>query len=67
MSCDFENNPVTIDELEIQLKDAKKGIAKVDKKYVNYKENGHLFEYDIDFGRFLDDINFILEAIKKEN
>ena len=57
---------ITLEELEVQLKDAKKGIARIDKKYVNYESPGHLFEYDINFERFLDDINYILESMKNE-
>ena len=52
---------MNIKELEQMLKDAEKGIAKVDKTYVNYDIKGHLFQYDIDFKRFLKDINYILE------
>ncbi len=66
MSCEIDAPAVTLDELEVQLKEAKKGMAKVDKKYVDYTEKGHLFSYDIDFPRFLDDINYILEEIKKD-
>lgn len=68
MSCDIgvvDKKAVTLEELEAQLKEAKKGVAKIDKKYVNYDERGHLFDYDINFERFLDDINHILESMKK--
>jgi hypothetical protein len=49
-----------LEELEQMLKDATKGIAKVDKTYVNYKEKGHLFQYNINFKEFLENINYIL-------
>ena len=50
-----------LQELEKMLKEAEKGIAKVDKTYVNYDVKGHLFQYDIDFNKFLNNINYILE------
>jgi hypothetical protein len=57
----FEPKKVdNLEELEQMLQDAKKGIAKVDKVYVNYKEKGHLFPYKIDFIQFLEEINYIL-------
>jgi len=56
----MENN-IKIEELEQQLHDARKGIAKVDKTYVNYKEKGHLFQYKIDYQKFLEDIQYILK------
>jgi len=51
-------------ELEQMLHDATKGIAKVDKTYVNYDIKGQLFKYDIDFTRFLNDVNYILKREK---
>jgi len=62
------NKEISIQDLEQQLEDAKTSL--VDRKYVNYDEQGHLFQYDIDFNRFLNDIQVILEGIKdipKEN
>jgi hypothetical protein len=55
-----------IDELEEMLKEAKKGIAKVDKTYVNYDEKGHLFDYQIDYQKFLSNISQILKSYKKD-
>ena len=55
-----KENKDDLKKLEEMLKDAKKGIAKVDKKYVNYDTKGHLFNYDIDFNRCLDDIHHLL-------
>ena len=54
-----------IKELEKMIKESEKGIAKVDKTYVKYDTKGHLFQYDIDFSRFLNDINYILERSDK--
>lgn len=65
MSCET-GHKLDINDLETQLKEAKKGIAKVDKKYVNYDESVHLFDYDIDFNRFLSDIDHILKAVKRD-
>jgi hypothetical protein len=57
----MENNKInSIEELEKMLLDASKGIARVDKTYVDYKEQGHLFHYKIDYKEFLEDINYIL-------
>ena len=64
MSCEIEH-VLDINDLEAQLHEAKKGVAKVDKKYVDYEENNHLFDYDIDFNRFLTDIDHILKSIKE--
>jgi len=61
MSCNEDTN-ITIDELEDMLQEAKKGRAKVDKQYVDYKDKGQLFEYKIDFNEFLEDIDYILKA-----
>jgi len=55
-----------IDELEEMLKEAKKGIAKIDKIYVNYDEKGHLFDYQIDYQKFLSNISQILKSYKKD-
>jgi hypothetical protein len=58
---ELENTKInSLEELEQMLHDAKKGIAKVDKTYVNYKEQGHLFPYDINFKEFLENIQYIL-------
>jgi hypothetical protein len=57
----FEAKTVeNLEELEEMLKDASKGIAKVDKTYVDYEGKGHLFQYDINFKEFLENINYIL-------
>jgi len=57
----FESKKIdNLEELEEMLKEATKGIARVDKAYVNYEEKGHLFSYNINFKQFLEDINYIL-------
>jgi hypothetical protein len=61
-----EPENININDLEAMLKEAKKGIAKVDKIYVNYEEKGHLFDYDLDYNRFLGDITNLLKIYKKE-
>ena len=63
MSCETTHN-LDINDLEQQLLEAKKGIAKVDKKYVDYEDSNHLFDYDIDFGRFIEDVAHIMNSIK---
>jgi len=61
--CNTNQPKITITELEAQLEDAKKAL--VDRKYVKYENQGHLFLYDIDFSRFLEDIGHILNEVKK--
>jgi len=63
MSCGTDYKELSIVELEAQLEEAKKSL--VDKKYVGYENNNHLFDYDIDFSRFLEDISHILNEAKK--
>ena len=63
MSCGTGKAEISIQDLEEQLSDAKKAL--VDRKYVKYDTQGHLFDYDIDFDRFLVDIDFILKEAKK--
>jgi hypothetical protein len=58
------SSAININELIIQLEEAKHGKAKVDKNYVEYDNNENLFKYNIDFIQFIDDITHIL---KKEN
>jgi len=58
MSCTNYDN-ISISDLENQLEEAKKAL--VDKKYKNYSEMEHLFEYNIDFKIFLEDMSYILE------
>lgn len=53
-----------LEELKVQLEEAKKGKAKVDKEYVEYKNDAHLFDYKIDFAQFMDDIVYIINKVK---
>ena len=66
MSCNTENKAITIEELEVQLHEAKRGGVKVDKHYVgNASFMGHLFEYEYDYVRFLDNITHVIKEGKK--
>jgi len=55
---------LTVDELAVQIDEAKKGKAKVDSKYVQYTEAGHLFEYKFDYVKFLSNMSHILKEAK---
>jgi hypothetical protein len=64
------NKVIPVDELSIQIEEARKGKAKVDSKYVGYNEAGHLFEYKFDYAKFLDNMSHIIKEAKtrpKEN
>lgn len=63
MSCETKYENVSIKDLEKQLDDARKAL--VDRNYKDYKAQGHLFEYKIDFNQFLEDILYILEKSKE--
>jgi len=62
MSCELGYENISIEELEKQLDDAKKSL--VDKKYKNYDSPEHLFNYNINFDRFLADMSYILDKAK---
>jgi hypothetical protein len=62
--AEYEKN-LNLTDLEKALKEAKKGIAKVDKIYVNYNEKGHLFDYNLDYNQFLSDISNLLKIYKE--
>lgn len=56
---------LTIDDLQKQIEEAKKGKAKVDNQYVNYRnEAGHLFDYKFDYVKFLDNVAHIFKEAK---
>jgi len=56
---------LTIDNLQQQIEEAKKGKAKVDNHYVDYRnEAGHLFEYKFDYVKFLDNVAHIVKEAK---
>lgn len=67
MSCETEHKNIDINDLETMLQEARKGRAKIDKQYVDFDEKGHLFEYNIDFNQFLDDINYIFKKHKERS
>lgn len=62
MSCETQYENISIKDLEKQLEEARKAL--VDKNYKDYKAEGHLFEYNINFNQFLEDISYILEKAK---
>jgi hypothetical protein len=56
---------ISIEELEKQIQEAKKGKAKVDSHYVgNASGLSHLFEYNYDYVGFLQDISYALKCGK---
>ena len=62
---------ITVEELEQQIQEAKKGKAKVDSHYVgNASGLNHLFEYEYDYAEFLSNISYVIKQgkeRKKEN
>lgn len=56
---------LTVDQLQEQIEEARKGKARVDSRYVDYAERGHLFEYKHDYVQFLDSMRYIIEEAKK--
>jgi hypothetical protein len=58
-------NNVSIDELKSLLSEARKGKAKVDSKYVGFESVGHLFDYKLDFPKFIDNIVYVIDSAQK--
>jgi hypothetical protein len=58
------DHALTIDELAVQIEEAKKGKARVDSKYVNFEDRGHVFDYKLDYVRFLDNMTYIIKQAK---
>jgi hypothetical protein len=58
---------LTTDELQQQIEEAKRGKAKVDSKYVGFQleERGHLFDYEFDYAKFLDNMSHIIKEGKR--
>ena len=58
---------LTVEDLAEQIEEARKGKAKVDNQYVGYEDAdaGHLFEYKIDYVRFLDNMAHIIKKGKE--
>ena len=58
---------ITIEDLEKQLAEARKGKAKVDSKYVGNAEGlTHLFEYNLDYVKFLSNVSYIIKESKND-
>lgn len=57
---------LTLDQLQLQIEEAKKGKARVDSKYVGFEldERGHLFDYEFNYPRFLENITHIIKEDK---
>lgn len=57
---------LTTEELQEQIEEARKGKAKVDSKYVGFEfdERGHLFDYKLDYPRFLENMAKIVTSAK---
>jgi len=67
MSCEIQN-VISIEELEIQMAEARGGKAKIDKEYVNNAVHlNHIFEYSYDYTGFLDDISYIIKEGKRRD
>lgn len=61
------NSVLTIDQLQQQIEEARKGKARVDNEYVNYDalNRGHLFDYKLDYSTFLSNMTHIIKEAKK--
>lgn len=57
---------LTVDDLALQIEEARKGKAKVDSQYVGFTldERGHLFNYKFDYSRFLSNMSTILREAR---
>jgi len=59
------DNVLSVDELSDQIEAARKGTARVDSKYVgNAQGLRHLFDYNLNYARFLDNIQHVIKAGK---
>jgi hypothetical protein len=58
---------LTVDELQQQIEEARKGKAKVDSQYVGFEldERGHLFDYRFDYVKFLANMSHVIKEAKK--
>lgn len=61
------NRVLTTEELQLQIEEARKGKAKVDSKYVGFEldERGHLFNYKLDYVRYLENMSHIIKQAKE--
>ena len=57
---------LSVDELQDQIEEARKGKAKVDSQYVGFQldERGHLFDYKFNYGRYLENMTHIIKQAK---
>lgn len=62
----ISDHALTVEELSVQIEEARKGKAKVDNEYVDFKldERGHLFEYKYNYPRFLENMAHIIKEAK---
>lgn len=58
-------NALTVEQLATQIEEARKGKARVDSKYVEYESFGHLFDYNLDYARFLENIAHAVKHAKQ--
>lgn len=57
---------LTIEELSEQIEEARKGKARVDSKYVMFDNEGrHLFDYKLDYFKYLDNMQHILKEARE--
>lgn len=62
----FDNSKISIEDLEVQINEAKHGKAKVDKTYVGLADGlNHIFEYKYDYAQFLDTITYVIKKGKE--
>jgi hypothetical protein len=62
----FDNSKISIEDLEIQINEAKHGKAKVDKTYVGLADGlNHIFEYKYDYAKFLENITYVIKKGKE--
>jgi len=57
---------LSVEELSLQIEEARKGKAKVDSQYVGYDDlnRGHLYDYKFDYGQFLSSMSHIIKEAK---
>lgn len=58
-------NALTVEQLATQIEEARKGKARVDSKYVEYESFGHLYDYKLDYARFLENIAHAVKHAKQ--
>lgn len=59
------DHALTPEELSTQIEEARKGTARVDSKYVGNAEGlDHVFDYNLDYVKFLDNMRYIITEAK---